>query len=463
MRNRTGGEQGSAETDGRAWSLAGIEHTPSLTGILCKLYSYHVRLQNEFETEVEKELKRRTLDKAISSGAPVKLNDNFREFPSWLRAKYGSRREAAIRDAKTNRSTWKGSRITPVIRWEGRQWHRWPVNPLINPDYDERVMLARSELIGPMRDSVRKRHGEKGKPVEQSGAWNFAVGFVAEHMKDLAEPKGWLVKYCAYRLFQSAPPQERSSWLADAIGGIRGSVIRSLTDGDINRRRGREHTILTPQFRELQDSLLNHPDYRKLACDLRELDELRKGDELLREVWRLHRAEAADAPLPPAPPTLRSARSKDKLEGEQPSNGAARQGTSSMFIGEKRWLDSVVACVHEDTRDPRKVERYHAMIRDWADEMVRNARPASLPLRDYLKREHPSWTDDELEYHVRLHDLKGPGGVERRGEESEIILSDPIGVTTHAGTPLNKKYATLAAIHDAAQHCHFPLDPWAKK
>ncbi len=93
------------------------------------------------------------------------------------------------------------------------------------------------------------------------------------------------------------------------------------------------------------------------------------------------------------------------------------------------WRDQVTACVHEDSRDERKAQRYQLMIREWAEEIVRKGRGGLIPAQ---------WPPDALD-----------------------IQYDPIAITTHAGTPLNKKYATLAAIHDDSQHCDFPLDPWA--
>lgn len=127
------------------------------------------------------------------------------------------------------------------------------------------------------------------------------------------------------------------------------------------------------------------------------------------------------------------------------------------------WRDRIVACVHEDSRDERKAQRYQAMIRDWVEELVRSARPRSLPARTYFKRELTNWTDEEIENHLKMKDLDGPGGVERRGAEGNVILYDPIEITTRPTTPLNKKYATLAAIHDASEHCDFPLNPWAEE
>ncbi len=274
---------------------------PSLLDTLCKLYVFHIRLQKEFDAEVDKEVKRLALDKAITDGDPIKFIEGYRPFPGWLQRTYGSRWEAAIRDAKINWLKWKRSRVTPVMR--GLKWHRWPVNPLMDIEYDERVQLAQSALIEPMRDRVRKRHGKAGKPFEESNAWNFAVEWLAQHMNDFADLGGRLAKYCAYHLFWSAPPQERPSWLAKARGGIRGSVIQALTDGDANRGRGREHTILIPEARRFRDWLLKQPNHQRLASGLCELDEHGKGDELRREICERFRKEAEDAGLPPAVPS----------------------------------------------------------------------------------------------------------------------------------------------------------------
>lgn len=57
-----------------------------------------------------------------------------------------------------------------------------------------------------------------------------------------------------------------------------------------------------------------------------------------------------------------------------------------------------------------------------------------------------------------------PGGKKRIfGRNVSIIHRDSIAITTHKTTPLNKKYATLAAIHDASGHCDYPLSPWKGK
>jgi len=128
---------------------------------------------------------------------------------------------------------------------------------------------------------------------------------------------------------------------------------------------------------------------------------------------------------------------------------------------EQEWLNKIAACVHEDARDTRKAEFYQRMIRDWAEGLVSSTRPKSLPPRAYFKRESPHWTDEDIEAHLKLYDYEGPDGVERKGDEGEFTLNDPIAITTHAGTPMNKQYATLAAIHDASRHCHFLIDPWA--
>ena len=147
-------------------------------------------------------------------------------------------------------------------------------------------------------------------------------------------------------------------------------------------------------------------------------------------------------------------------DGEELHDDAARQGASSTFGGVTRWLDRVVACVHEDSRDPRKIERYRARTRDWAEGMVRNARPGSIPARERLKRENPNRKEEEIEQELRRYDLVPEDGTKFRGEDALDVLPDPLTITTHAGTPPNKKYATLAAIHDASKHCAFPIDPW---
>ncbi len=125
------------------------------------------------------------------------------------------------------------------------------------------------------------------------------------------------------------------------------------------------------------------------------------------------------------------------------------------------WLKRVAACVHQDARDPRKAERYRAMIREWAGEMVQNARPSTVSVREKLKRVPYGWTDEQIEEHLRLYDKVLPDGTTNRAENPEVIQYDPISFTMHSATPLNKKYAQLAAIHDASEHCDFPIDPWA--
>ena len=161
-----------------------------------------------------------------------------------------------------------------------------------------------------------------------------------------------------------------------------------------------------------------------------------------------------DDPQGASPATSRTANGRD---------GSADHATSSMHSSETRWLDKVVACVHEDARNPQKAGRYGAMIREWVDVVVRDPRPRAMPLREYYRKQLPHWTEEQIEAHIRMRNFADEAGAKRRGEESEVILHDPISITTHAGTPISKMYATLAAIHDASDHCAFPLDPWASK
>jgi len=139
------------------------------------------------------------------------------------------------------------------------------------------------------------------------------------------------------------------------------------------------------------------------------------------------------------------------------------QNKGIKILTECTWLKRIVNCVHEDTRDPRKMQRYQYMIRDWAIGLVQCDRPTTISRRDELKRDNPNITDEEIEDEMRKFEVDPSDKTQRSVADAEYVLHDPYAITTHVGTPLNKKYATLALIHDDSQHCDFPIDPWANR
>ena len=85
-------------------------------------------------------------------------------------------------------------------------------------------------------------------------------------------------------------------------------------------------------------------------------------------------------------------------------------------MSDNGWRRLIAACAHEHARNTRYEQRYHAMIREWAGNMVREGE--ILPNRDH------------------------------------------VSITTDTATPLHKKYAILAAVHDEFDICDYKFDPW---
>lgn len=87
-----------------------------------------------------------------------------------------------------------------------------------------------------------------------------------------------------------------------------------------------------------------------------------------------------------------------------------------MSSNELPWRERIAASAHEHARNPCYKDRYHTMIRAWAEDMV---------------------------------------------QEGEVLPDrDHVSITTDTATPLHKKYATLAALHDEFDICDFKFDPW---
>lgn len=124
------------------------------------------------------------------------------------------------------------------------------------------------------------------------------------------------------------------------------------------------------------------------------------------------------------------------------------------------WLNRIVDCVHEQARDPRKEHRYRDMVREWAGGMVKNARPSTIPIREYVKQEYPDCKEEDIKEHLRLYNAGLTDRKPLTKEIDDLFLHDPIAISTNSDTPLNKKYATLAAIHDYSKHCSCLIDPW---
>ncbi len=130
-----------------------------------------------------------------------------------------------------------------------------------------------------------------------------------------------------------------------------------------------------------------------------------------------------------------------------------------MSDDDRSWLDHIVDCVHEDARDPQNEKHYRDMTHQWAEQMLDTGRPLTVSRREQLRRCNPEMTDEEIEKLLRLFEAESSDGTGQSAEETSFILHSPIAVTAHSGTPLNKKYATLAAIHDDSEHCDFPIIP----
>lgn len=120
------------------------------------------------------------------------------------------------------------------------------------------------------------------------------------------------------------------------------------------------------------------------------------------------------------------------------------------------WLNTIVDCVHEDCRDERKLKRYQKMIHDWAESLVSSDRPSTISRRDELKRDNPDWSDERIKKEIEFESQL----IGKDVSTFNSVLTDPLVITTHVATPLNKIYATLAAIHDESKHCGFPINPW---
>jgi hypothetical protein len=173
---------------------------------------------------------------------------------------------------------------------------RFPLRPFAEECPD--ILSARAELKSQLKESFLVERRAAGLPVQESEAWHYAVGFVAEHLPRLADPNGCFEWYCKWQLSQSGSEDERNYWLTRAMGDMHGEMEREF----LEIRPHRRYTWLPAERRQRENALLRDPGYRGLAYGIRKLDKRGGGDELLREVWERFRDEARDAGLPPAPP-----------------------------------------------------------------------------------------------------------------------------------------------------------------
>lgn len=287
----------------------------TLCDTLCQLYTYDVRLRTEFEAEVWREVERRALDAAISSGASVLMLEARPRNPAKLESPYATLREKAIREAKSN-----------VVVTSNRT----RVNPMLTPKFsDRRYALAIAEVENEARRRIRKRDDKAGKPVEKSNAWKLTVRWVHKHLddgfEDLASSEArsgaqcegvsvveyYLDQFCRWALVPMVRADGQFEQLAFAHDGIRrlalmgGKKIAEASGYDIV---GEHH--------KLWEKRNGDPGFKGLARSIEQLDKNGGGAELLAEVWGLHRNEAVEVPLPqPSNARLGDGRSGDGAGG----------------------------------------------------------------------------------------------------------------------------------------------------